>query len=108
MVWIMEHQMILNKLLIAYMAIAKFGMDKTVGYINIDGIGTHRDGMINIIGKDHYCEDIDREMKEWMKEAEERTRKLVDKHWGDIEKLADLLIKEEIVYEEELNAILKV
>ena len=72
-------------------------MDETVGYINIDGIS-------NI---DHYLEIIDKALKKWMKEAEERTIELVDQYWGQIEELSDLLIRDEVVYEETLNAILK-
>ena len=87
----------------AYAAIAYYGMDKEVGYININGV-------IDAKGKPtdtkHYHEKIDTALEKWMLEGETNTRNLVNEHWGKIEKLSKELLLKEIIYEDELNEIL--
>ena len=81
----------------AYTAITNLGMDKELGFINID----------SIMGFDNYflSQQIEKRYLHWISEAEKRTKKLVDQHWGKIEKLALSLIEKEIVESDELEKI---
>jgi ATP-dependent metalloprotease FtsH len=84
----------------AYSAISRYGMDEKVGYINLDGI---QDNAL----KNHYFEKIDQAVASWMEEGRSTTQDLLDKHWNKIEKLSMLLIKQEVIYEDELDALLE-
>lgn len=86
----------------AYTAIAHYGMDKEVGYININGV---TDAKVNKETK-HYHEKIDSALEKWMIEGQNNTVDLVNKHWNTIEKLSKLLFDKEIIYADELNQIL--
>jgi ATP-dependent Zn protease len=86
----------------AYTAIAHYGMDKEVGYININGV---TDAKANRETK-HYHEKIDSALEKWMIEGQNNTVDLVNKHWNTIEKLSKLLFDKEIIYADELDQIL--
>ena len=92
----------------AYTAIAHYGMDKDVGYININGVTDAKGKAVS--GKDtkHYHEKIDIALERWMIEGEKSTIDLVNTHWSTIEKLSKLLLEKEIIYEDELNDIIGV
>jgi len=89
----------------AYRAIAYYGMDKEVGYININGVINAQDQSKDALNTQHYHEKIDAALERWMAESEKNTIALVDKHWGQIEALATTLLDKEIMYSEELNNI---
>lgn len=91
----------------AYAAIAYYGMDEEVGYINVNGIINQQQRQTGISDTKHYHEEIDKAIKRWMEEAKNSTSKLVDEHWKKIEKLTSLLLDKEVVYEDELLNILK-
>ncbi|MEA3418567.1 MAG: AAA family ATPase [Campylobacterota bacterium] len=82
----------------AYSAITNLGMDKELGFINIDAIAA----------MDNYflSQQIEKRFLHWMDEAKKRTVKLVDKHWDKIEKLALALIEKEIIESDELEHII--
>ena len=86
----------------AYTAIAHYGMDKEVGYININGV---TDAKANK-ETEHYHEKIDSALEKWMTEGQNNTVNLVNKHWDTIEKLSKLLFDKEIIYADELDEIL--
>lgn len=90
----------------AYSAIAHYGMDKEVGYININGVMDAQGDVNGSKDTKHYHEKIDTALESWMLEGEKRTVDLVDKHWDTIENLSKLLLEKEIIYEDELNEIL--
>ena len=90
----------------AYTAIAHYGMDKDVGYININGIMDAQGNSINSKDTKHYHEKIDTALGRWMIEGEKRIIDLVDEHWEDIQSLSKLLFEKEIIYADELDAIL--
>ena len=91
----------------AYAAIAYYGMDKEVGYVNLNGITDAKPGGTQG-GRDtkHFHRKIDTALERWMFEGEKRTMELVNAHWGEIEPLSALLLSKEIIYEDELEAIL--
>jgi len=89
----------------AYVAIAHYGMDKEVGYININGV---MDAQNKSANKDteHYHEKIDSALERWMIEGQKSVIALVNEHWNTIEKLSKLLLEQEIIYADELNEVL--
>jgi cell division protease FtsH len=91
----------------AYCAIAHYGMDKDVGYINLNGVGDAK--VKNIKNKDtkHFHSQIDTALKNWLNEAQKVTEQLVEKNWSKIDKLSQELLKAEIIYEEELNKLIQ-
>jgi len=87
----------------AYKAIAHYGMDKEVGYININGVVDAQRG-----GRDteHYHTKIDNALERWMQEGEQSISDLINEHWDTIENLSKLLLEKEIIYADELDEIL--
>jgi len=81
-----------------YAAITTLGMDKELGYINLNAINT----------LDNYFmeQQIEKRFLHWMHVAKQNTEKLVDAHWEKIETLALKLIEQEIVESEELSQII--
>ncbi len=81
-----------------YAAITNLGMDKELGFINID----------SITALDNYflSPQIEKRFLHWMDMAKKHTDKLVNKHWSTIEALALKLIEQEIVESDELSKII--
>jgi cell division protease FtsH len=90
----------------AYAAIAHYGMDKEVGYININGVIDAKEKSNNTLDTEHYHAKIDTALERWMVEGEKSVTELVNKHWSTIESLSKLLLEKEIIYEDELDEIL--
>ena len=90
----------------AYAAIAYYGMDQDVGYININGVVDAKEKSASNNDTKHYHGKIDTALERWMLEGEENTRNLVDKHWKLIQKLANELLEQEIIYADELDEII--
>lgn len=92
---------------LAYLMITKVGMDEKLGYISLVGIPNR---------KAHYEEkpEIENLFKEktedsilrTSKELQKRTEELVKENWNKIDILAKVLLKKEVVLEEEINAIM--
>ena len=81
-----------------YAAITTLGMDKKLGYINLDAIAS----------LDNYFleQQVEKRFLFWMDIAKKETEKLVEKHWNKIETLALKLIEQEIVEYDELSKII--
>ncbi|MEY3089857.1 MAG: hypothetical protein RL113_173 [Pseudomonadota bacterium] len=81
-----------------YAAIATIGMDKELGYINLDAVGR----------LDNYFleQSIEKRFLHWMDVAKQYTENLVDTYWNKIETLALRLIEKEIVESQELAEII--
>lgn len=90
----------------AYTAIAHYGMDKEVGYININGVMDAQGNSIRTKDTKHYHEKIDIALERWMLEGQKRIIDLVNEHWDTIENLSKSLLEKEIIYEDELDEIL--
>ncbi len=82
----------------AYAAITTLGMDKELGYINLNAVNT----------LDNYFmeQQIEKRFLHWMHVAKTYTEKLVDENWEKIETLALKLIEQEIVESDELFKII--
>lgn len=81
-----------------YAAITTLGMDKELGYINLNAIHT----LDNYFMEQH----IEKRFLHWMHAAKQNAEKLVDTHWEKIETLALKLIEQEIVESDELASII--
>lgn len=81
-----------------YAAISTIGMDKELGYINLDAIAN----------LDNYFleQQIEKRFLHWMDTAKTETEKMVEEHWSKIETLALKLIEQEIVESAELLEII--
>lgn len=90
----------------AYAAIAHYGMDKEVGYININGVTDAREKSNSSKETKHYHDKIDSALERWMIEGQKRTVDLVNEHWDTIEHLSKLLFEKEIIYADELDEFL--
>jgi cell division protease FtsH len=90
----------------AYAAIAHYGMDKEVGYININGVMDAKENTFSSKDTEHYHEKIDTALERWMLKGEKSTTELVNEHWNTIENLSKSLLEKEIIYEDELDEIL--
>jgi len=80
-----------------YAAITNLGMDRELGFINIDSIA--------LLDSYFLSPQIEKRYLHWIHVAKKRTQELVDEHWNKIEKLALELIDKEIVEEKELMKI---
>jgi cell division protease FtsH len=81
-----------------YAAISSLGMDKELGFINIESIA----------GLDSYflSQQIEKRFLYWIDMAKTHTEKLVDQYWDKIETLALKLVEQEIVEGDELAKII--
>ncbi|MEF3191972.1 MAG: AAA family ATPase [Campylobacterales bacterium] len=84
---------------LAYQAVSRLGMDEVLGAVNIDAVVT----------VDHLFlrRKIEERVVVWLKEAQERTRMLVELHRPLIEKVALRLLEEEMLSGTELKAMIK-
>ncbi|WP_281950996.1 AAA family ATPase [Nitrosophilus kaiyonis] len=83
-----------------YNAIANFGMDEEIGYVNIDTLNQN-------VSKSLFKEKLEERISYWIQEATKKTKNLVDKYWNKIEKVANELIKKEIIDGNELKKIME-
>ncbi len=82
----------------AYAAITTLGMDKELGYINLNAI--------NALDNYFLEQQIEKRFLHWMHVAKQNAEKLVHTHWEKIETLALKLIEQEIVESDELSKII--
>ena len=90
----------------AYVAIAYYGMDKEVGYININGVMDAKEKSASSKDTEHYHAKIDTALERWMLEGEKSVAGLVNEHWNTIDSLSKSLLEKEIIYADELDEIL--
>lgn len=81
-----------------YAAITTIGMDKELGYINIDAVAN----------LDAYFleQQVEKRFLHWIEVAQKFTQDVVNEHWDKIETLALKLIEKEIVESDELLSII--
>ncbi len=90
----------------AFIAIAHYGMDEELRYVNIKD--TSKNESAKLDNNNMQCSDvkINDAIERWMREAEEKTLKLMEEHWEKVESLTLLLLDKEIMYEEDLQEVL--
>lgn len=83
-----------------YAAIAIFGMDEELGYINISGLDFGSNKML-------FEEKIEQRILAWLDRAKKHTENEVKRLWGAIDAVAKELIKKEVIDGEELKRIIE-
>ncbi|MEN8186848.1 MAG: ATP-dependent zinc metalloprotease FtsH [Bacteroidota bacterium] len=90
----------------AYSMVAYFGLDEEIGPISFyDSTGQNE----RLLGKpysEHLAQQIDKEVRNLITEAYDRTKNILLQHREELEKLTQLLIKKEVVDQEDLEEIL--
>ncbi|MCK5110567.1 MAG: AAA family ATPase [Arcobacteraceae bacterium] len=83
-----------------YAAIALFGMDEELGYINVAGLETGH-------GKPILSDKIEERILVWVEKATKATKKEVKRLWKAIDAVALALIEKEMIDGEELKNIIE-
>ncbi len=83
----------------AYTAIANLGMDEELGFV-------HTDILTQNVNQQLFREVVERQVRLWIDKATKRAGELVETNWPQIETLADILIRQEIVDGGELERIM--
>lgn len=90
----------------AYTMVAYYGLDKTIGPLSYyDSIGDYE----RLLGKpysEHTAKLIDNKVQSLINESYIKTFNLLEKHKDELEKLAQLLLQKEVVYQEDLELIM--
>lgn len=85
---------------LAYDAITNLGMDSRLENVRINILGIKHEGL--------FDQDIEMAIKEWVADAGVRSREVLEKNWDVVEKLAQTLLKQDTIYGDKLDAILKI
>jgi len=83
-----------------YNAVAIFGMDETIGYVNISSIGDK-------LTRGGLALDIEKRIQQLIQELEKKTFDLVKQYWEKIEKVSLVLISEGFIDEKDFLKIIK-
>lgn len=74
----------------AYIAIANLGMDEELGFV-------HTDTLSRNVNKQFFREVVERQVRLWIENATRKAEELVESNWQQIDALANILIRQEIV-----------
>ncbi len=84
----------------AYTAIANLGMDEELGFV-------HTDTLSRNVNKEFFREAVERQVRLWIDKATRKAGEMVEANWQQIETLANILIRQEIVDGGELEKIMQ-
>jgi ATP-dependent Zn protease len=84
--------------LYAYSAVAQFGMDETLPNVHIETLLQHVDSTL-------FKERIEERVIHWIEKGTELARKIVEEEWLRIERVAERLLKEEVIEGDELKRL---
>lgn len=84
----------------AYTAIANLGMDEELGFV-------HADTLSRNVNKQLFQEVVERQVRLWIDKATRMAKELVEANWQQIDILANILIRQEIVDGGELEKIMQ-
>jgi len=90
----------------AYTMVAYYGLDEEIGPISFYDSSGRNEQLLGKPYSENMAQQIDKEVKELVNTAYERTKNLLLKHRDELEKLAQLLLKQEVVEKEDLEEIL--
>ena len=90
----------------AYSMVAYYGLDKEIGPISFYDSTGRNELMLGKPYSENMAQKIDEEVQNLVATAYERTKNLLLEHKDELEKLAQLLLKKEVVEKEDLVGIL--
>lgn len=85
---------------LAFYAVAHLGMDKEIGYINLENLE-------KLINEGELSKQIQERALNLLKQEKIRCEKLVEQHWNKIDQVAKVLIDKEFIDEDEFQKIIK-
>lgn len=91
---------------LAYAQIVKYGMDEVIGPVSFGDDQQSREAFAERPYSDATAQTIDERVRLLVNEALERTRALLAEHKSDLERVAERLLKQEVLNREDLIAIL--
>uniref|UniRef100_A0A6B2E7M1 Putative atp-dependent metalloprotease ftsh n=1 Tax=Phlebotomus kandelakii TaxID=1109342 RepID=A0A6B2E7M1_9DIPT len=91
----------------AYAQVVRFGMNEKVGNVSFD-MGSPGEPMFSKPYSEQTAQLIDSEVRELIKTAHKRTRELLDQHKVNVEKVAERLLKNEILSRDDMIELLGV
>ncbi len=90
----------------AYTMVSYYGLDEEIGPISFYDSSGQNERMLGKPYSEEMAKLIDKEVQNLIATAYERTKNLLSKHIDELKKLAHLLLKQEVVEKEELEALL--
>ena len=90
----------------AYTMVSYYGLDEEIGPISFYDSSGQNERMLGKPYSEEMAKLIDKEVQNLIATAYERTKNLLSKHIDELKKLAQLLLKQEVVEKEELEALL--
>jgi len=81
---------------LAYQAIAYYGMDEEFGMANLENLES-----------EELKNEITKRAIKWIEEAKKYTKKLIEEKWTLIENCANLLLENEVIYDNDIEKIIK-
>jgi len=90
----------------AYSMVAYYGLDEEIGPISFYDSTGRNEQMLGKPYSENMAQQIDKEVQDLIATAYERTKNLLCEHKDELEKLAQLLLKQEVVEKEDLVGIL--
>jgi cell division protease FtsH len=90
----------------AYSMVAYYGLDEEIGPISFYDSTGRNEQMLGKPYSENMAQQIDKEVQDLIATAYERTKNLLREHKDELEKLAQLLLKQEVVEKEDLIGIL--
>lgn len=90
----------------AYTMVSYYGLDEEIGPISFYDSSGQNERMLGKPYSEEMAKQIDKEVQDLIATAYERTKNLLSKHIDELKKLAQLLLKQEVVEKEELEALL--
>ena len=90
----------------AYMMVSYYGFDKKLGNISYYDSTGQRDTSIQKPFSEETGKLIDEEVRKLVSEAYQRTKELLQNNKDSLEKVADRLLKKEVIYKEDLESIM--
>lgn len=89
----------------AYAQVVRFGMNEKVGQVSFD-MSQPGDPMFSKPYSEQTAQMIDEEVRKMIKKAHDHTKTLLTKHKSDIEKVAERLLKNEILSRDDMIELL--
>jgi cell division protease FtsH len=90
----------------AYIMVAYYGLDKEIGPISFYDSTGQNERMFGKPYSENMAKLIDKEVQDLILTAYENTKKILQEHKEELKKLAQLLLKQEVVDQEDLKSIL--